>query len=47
MPEPYTGSGKTRRIVSSEEQARDAFPTIAQAEKGHMQTLIKAIGECG
>lgn len=25
---------------------REAFITIAQAEKGHMRTLIKAIGDC-
>jgi rubrerythrin len=29
------------------EEARGAFLSIAQAEKGHMKTLIDAIGQCG
>ncbi len=31
---------------SSENVAREAFFTLAQAEKGHMRVLIKAIGDC-
>jgi rhodanese-related sulfurtransferase/rubrerythrin len=38
---------RTMADHTPEKQARDAFLTIAQAEKGHMQTLIKAIEECG
>jgi rhodanese-related sulfurtransferase/rubrerythrin len=38
---------RTMAEQTESEEARGAFLSIAQAEKGHMKTLIDAIGQCG
>jgi len=38
---------RTMAEQTENQEARDAFLSIAQAEKGHMKTLIEAIDQCG
>jgi len=37
---------RTLADQAREDESRQAFTQLSQAEKGHMQSLIRVIGEC-